>query len=116
MDLCPFIVSEGVAASSRAVWVCLKHPAWGKVGFVGVYGPNDPANRALLWTKLANSLDTSFNWLFVGDFNMIESPSNVIGGDGLILRGREARAWTNMVRKFNLVDLFEHTPGQLRLG
>lgn len=38
---------------------------------------------------------------------MFESPNDFIGGEERIVVGREARAWANLIRKFNLVDTFE---------
>lgn len=107
-DLVPFLVTEGVVNCLRAVWACLDHPTWGKIGFVAVYDPNESVIRSLLWDKLAAALNIDFKRLLPGDFNMIESPTDHIGGDGQIIRGREARAWKNLARKLNLTDTFIH--------
>lgn len=114
-DFLPFLESEGMVPSLHAVWATFVHPTWGRLGFVGLYGPNDPAGRISLWDELSSSLDTSCRWLFFGDFNMIEFTHDQVGGDGQIMRGHEARAWANFVRTFNLVDSHAFQPGHLRL-
>lgn len=116
LDLHPFLVSEGSVPCQRAVWACLNHPTWGKLGFVGLYGPNDPAGRIALWSELSATLDLSYRWLFLGDFNMIELAADHVGGDGQVIRGREARAWANLVRTFNLIDTYVFQPGHLRFS
>lgn len=102
LDFLPFLSSEGMVTSQSAMWACFDHPTWGKLGFVGLYGPNDPAGRISLWAELSPTLDKSYRWVFSGDFNMIELPNDHIGGDGHIIRGREGRTWANLVRTFNL--------------
>lgn len=62
-DHLSFLVSEGTVPSNRAAWLCFVHPIWGKIGFAGVYGPNDPVGRAALWTELSTSLDIGFHVL-----------------------------------------------------
>lgn len=116
MDLITFICAEGITDCHRAVWVCLDHPAWGKIGFAGIYGPNDRVHRAALWNSLSATLDPGFRWHLVGDFNMIKAHCDHVGSTGKIIYGREARAWTNMARKFNLMDTFEQRVGHLRFS
>lgn len=116
MDLIPFKTAEGMVASHRAVWACFDHPAWGKLGFFGIYGPNESAGRTGLWSELGTTLDSTYNWMFLGDFNMIELHSDQVGGDGHIIRGREARAWTNLTRTFNLTDSYQRRPGHLKFS
>lgn len=33
--------SEGMSICKRAVWICISHPKWGRLGLVGIYSPND---------------------------------------------------------------------------
>lgn len=98
------------------MWVCLDHPAWGKIGIAGIYRPNNPLNRATLWNSLSASLDSQFRWHLVGNFNMIELHSDHVDSEGKIIYGREARAWANLVRKFNLIDTFEQHEGHVRFS
>lgn len=42
------------------------------VGVKKIYALNDYRERALLWEWLSNNLPNS-NWIFMGDFNMIEN-------------------------------------------
>lgn len=71
---------EGVESGGRAAWAGLIHPAWGRLGFVGIYGPNEMAGRISLWTTLVQELDPTFHWILVGDFNMIVSERDQLGG------------------------------------
>lgn len=112
-ELVPFLITEGIASSQRAVWACLDHPTWGKIGFTSIYGPNDGASQTALWNELALVLDPAFKWLLMGDFNMVEAASDLLGGDGGPIWGREARAWSNLVCKCSLLDSFQARAGHL---
>lgn len=70
----------------------------------------------MLWSELAASLDTNFHWLLIGDFNMVEYHADHVGGEGQIIRGREARAWKNLAKKYNLTDTFTPREGHLRFS
>lgn len=104
----PFLTAEGILVSNRAVWACLVHPTWGRLGLIGLYGPNDSVSRSELWNELAASLDTSCNWILMGDINMIENCCDQLGGEGNPTRGREAQAWANLMRRCDLGDTFKH--------
>lgn len=115
-NLVQFIHSEGISACNRAVWICLVHPRWGRLGLLGIYGPNDSAARAELWRSLFFELDSSFLWVTLGDFNMLESPSDQLGGTEGRLAGREAGAWAQLARKLQLRDTFTPRRGHLRFS
>lgn len=70
----------------------------------------------MLWNELAAALDPTYKWLIMGDFNMVKKESDCLGGDGGPIRGREARAWTNLVRKCQLLDTFQARDGQLQFS
>lgn len=57
-------------------------------GFVGVYGPNEVDGRVNLWRSLRTSLDSSYRWALMGDFNMIEDGADQWGGTGGPISGR----------------------------
>lgn len=80
-ELAQFISLEGIFVCNRAVWIGMTHPRWGRIGLVGIYGPNDTVGRANLWRSLLSSLDTSYRWILMGDFNMIEDDADQWGGN-----------------------------------
>lgn len=96
-DLLPFVTSRGIIGSQRAAWACLEHPTWGRIGFAGIYSPNDGVGRTALWNELFGILQSAYRWLFLGDFNMVENAMDQLGGDGGPPRGREARARANLI-------------------
>lgn len=107
LDLKSFIIKEGTTPGGRAAWACLVHVmTWGRLGLVGVYGPNDSVDRIGLWSTLILTLDPTYHWILLGDLNMITSASDQRGGDGSVIRGREARLWEQLTRKFNFRDSF----------
>lgn len=105
-DLKGYITKEGTTACGRAAWACLVHPTWGRLGLVRVYGPNDSADRIGLWSTLILTLDTTYHWILMGDLNMITAASDQWGGDGSVIRGREAKLWEKLIRKLNIRDSF----------
>lgn len=116
MDLAPFINQEGITRCGRAVWICLDHPDWGRLGLLGVYGPNTSEERTALWGALVHILDDSYRWIMQGDFNMIDHPTAQWGGTGGVASGREGRAWAQLLRKFSLLDSFSPRRGHLQFS
>lgn len=112
-DLAPFIARQGITNCGRAVWVCIDHPEWGRMGFTGIYGPNDTDGRISLWAELTATLDVSFKWFLCGDFNMITNRCDQLGGEGSIVKGREARIWASLMRHLNVQDTFSPVRGSL---
>lgn len=106
LELAQFVTVEGTSVCNRAVWIGLNHPVWGRIGFVGIYGPNDAEGRINLWRSLNTLLDSSYRWALLGDFNMIEVASDQWGGIGSTISGRERRAWAQLCRHLSLVDSF----------
>lgn len=111
-----YITKEGFLPRGRAAWVCLDHPVWGRLGFVGIYGPNEYEGCIILWSELASELDPAYNWTLMGDFNMITNINDQKGGDGSALCGREARMWARLIRKFKLRDSFHPVENTLRFS
>lgn len=67
LDFLPFITKEGRVDCGRAALAFIDHPAWGRLGFVGLYGPNDSDSRTVLWTELTQTLDPTYSWSLLDD-------------------------------------------------
>lgn len=52
----------------------------------------------------------------MGDFNMITNTRDQLGGVGSVIRGREARVWARVIRKFKLMDSFHPEGNSLRFS
>lgn len=55
------ITTEGISICNRVAWICLIHPQWGRLGLVGIYGPNDTRDRTALWRSLFFNLMDTFS-------------------------------------------------------
>lgn len=67
----------------------------------------------MMWHELSSCIDSSFRWIVGGDFNMIESGHDQVGGQCTTLGGRERRAWQHLARHLQLEDTFRPRPGHL---
>lgn len=113
LDPSPFISQEGISQCGRVVWICINHPIWGRLGMVGVYGPNSGEGQAALWKNLLHALDASYRWIMMGDYNMIDSQNSHWEGTGNNISGREGGAWQQLLQKFLLGDTFAQCRGHL---
>mgnify|MGYP002774994443 FL=1 len=74
-------------------------------GLVNIYAPNQASNRAIFWDTMAEKLpDCVTNWIVCGDFNMLEQPSDRVGGSNSTIHGRELAAWERLVFKTRILD------------
>lgn len=89
LELTPFITQGGITCCGRAMWICIIHPVWGRMGMAGVYGLNSGEDRAALWNNLFHSLGTSYRWIMMGDYNMTDLQNSQWGGSGSMVSGRE---------------------------
>lgn len=110
----PYVIKKGIVAFGRAAWAHLDHPKLGKIGVVVVYAPNEPLNRASLWSELVDSLDMRRRWIMAGDLNMVEDILDRKGGSGKVVCGREKGAWKRLIRKFCLEDSNVYKVGHLK--
>ena len=77
-----------VVVPGRAQFVTMQyHDAL--VGFLNVYAPNHASARAEFWAHLVAALPSVDSWCIGGDFNMLESPEDRIGGSHVTVHGRE---------------------------
>lgn len=117
-DLCAFIKKEGALPGGRAAWACVDHPAWGRLGLVGVYGPDENEGRCfMVCTNLNwNLISHITGFSYMGDLNMTTTISDQRGGVGSFIGGREAGMWARMIHKFNLLDTFYPEGNSLRFS
>ena len=50
------------------------------IGFLNVYALDSAVGRIRLWNMLLQDLPLAQHWCMCGDWNMIESPSDRLGG------------------------------------
>lgn len=114
--LSTLITAHGIVCDGRAIWICFESEKFGRMGFLGIYAPNSSSERASMWRELTSCIDSSFHWIVGGDFNMIESNQDQIGGNCTTIAGSERRAWQHFARHLLLEDTFCARPGHLRFS
>jgi hypothetical protein len=92
-NLSQFKLNKGMIESQRAVWITHDHPRMGKIGLLGIYAANSTADQELLWQEIKDSIENSYKWIFLGNFNMIDAASNCKGGAIKLVIGAEKLAW-----------------------
>lgn len=70
--LIPFIESHGVLLSSRVQFITFRFLASITIGVVNLYGYNQPLARTQMWNSLAQTTLPQAEWLWGGDWNMVE--------------------------------------------
>lgn len=90
--LTPYISASGTLSGGGAIWIQFENDRLGRMGFVGIYAPNSSSERCVLWQDLFLTLDPRFQWIFGGDFNMIENLGDQCGRPSSIIAGSERRA------------------------
>ena len=99
------IIDKVFLQGGRAQFIVLKILGK-KVGFLNVYAPNSTRGRAQFWCQLCNYLPVMDHWCIVGDFNMLEDPSDRMGGSTITISGAELAEWEKLCFKFSLQDLW----------
>ena len=61
---------------NRAEYIVLQGLPSGNLGILNTNAPNDTAQTTQLWEKMITSLPSSCHWIFLGDFNFVESRSD----------------------------------------
>ena len=83
-----FIVDEGFLQRGCAQFIVFK--LLGKeVGFFNVYASNSTMGRAHFLCQLWTNLPVMDHWCIAGDFNMLEDPSDHMGGSTITISGAE---------------------------
>lgn len=76
-----------------------------QVSIVLIYAPSAfPRDQNFLWHQL-KALLLDGQWIFMGNFNMIEDPMDSSGTSPLIF-GSQLETWRMLETRFNLVDAF----------
>lgn len=65
------ILDAGVDSENSYLWVVVATET-GKLGVADVYTLHSPSERARIWRRMIEELDTSFPWIIGGDFNFVE--------------------------------------------
>jgi hypothetical protein len=76
----------------------------GPIHIGSVYAPAERGRRVRFWRWL-HSQTLEGNWVFAGDFNMLEFYDDSIGGSSVI-QGAEERSWKHIVDDLDLVDFY----------
>ena len=102
------IVDKGFLQGGRAQFIVLKILEK-KVGFLNVYAPNSATGRAQFWCQLWNDLPVMDHWCIVGDFNLLEVPSDRMGGSIVTISGTELADYAlNLIcRIYGLYNLLQ---------
>jgi hypothetical protein len=87
----------------QAAWVQLSSSE-GDFGIVSIYAPQSSREKALLWHVLKTQLPSE-DWIFYGDFNMIEYAEDSTGLSNLV-QGRELTSWRLLKNHFDMADAF----------
>ena len=66
------------------------------VGILNVYVPNHAYACAKFWARLATSLPSVDSWCAGGDFNMLESLEDRIGGSHITIHESELIDWEQL--------------------
>ncbi|XP_059067540.1 uncharacterized protein LOC131858343 [Cryptomeria japonica] len=97
----PLITNHGVSPCQRVVWFTMNINNT-HMGFCSIYAPNDPKKRIALWDWLITLPDIP--WFFGGDFNMVESQTNKVGGNPFRWKDSENMHWSKFISSKNLFD------------
>ena len=80
----------------------------GILGILNVYAPNHASARAEFWSRIASSLLRANCWCMGGDFNMLESLDDRVGGSQTSVHDRELAAWELLCMTMRILDAWSH--------
>jgi hypothetical protein len=89
---------------------------------INIYAPNQASAHAQFWDTLVPVLSESIeHWIIGGDFNMLEVPTDRVGGNTITVHVRELVAWERLVFKLQILDAkytshFSRTSGSLQFS
>ena len=70
------------------------------IGFLNIYAPNSASGRIRFWNMLLQDLPMAQHWCMCGDWNMIESPIDRLGGSSITISGSQLREWEKLMFKY----------------
>lgn len=65
------VVASGMDEENAFIWAKLDMAA-AEIGIVNAYAPHSPEERALVWQRMQDTLESGVPWLLAGDFNFVE--------------------------------------------
>ena len=74
------------------------------IGILNVYAPNHASARAEFWARLAAALLSVDSWCVGGDFNILESPEDRLGGHHVTIHESELAAWERLCMTLRISD------------
>ncbi|CAM6129539.1 unnamed protein product [Calypogeia fissa] len=107
--LAPFgtnVIASGAKGDGSFAWMTISTNQ-GPLSIGSVYAPTGNGGRAHrkeLWEWMRIHLPQA-NWIFCGDFNMVEHPDDSVGPYAL-LHGNESRKWARFLDQGDLVDSY----------
>ena len=101
------IVDRRIIVPGRAQYVTLRMHGE-HVGVLNVYAPNHASARADFWTQITDALPEVDHWCVGGDFNMLEDPSDRMGGSHVTVQGSELAAWERLCMTLQITDVWQH--------
>ena len=105
----PYIIRKEVIVSGRAQYMILEKDnlTW---GLLNIYAPNQPSAHALFWETVTIALPNSIDhWIVGGDFNMLETPLDRVGGSSTSIHRRELATWERLIFQTRILDAW-HLP------
>jgi hypothetical protein len=97
------VLAQGHKGDGTFAWVRIQ-TVKGPLNIGSIYSPAERGRRCRFWRWL-HSLIIEDNWLFYGDFNMLEFHDDSLGQSS-VLHGSEERAWKCIVDDLDLLDLY----------
>lgn len=100
------VKSTGHSRSGRAQWIRLSSIPGGDISILNVYAPNSSQSRRALWDELASVLPQDCRCILLGNWNVVESPSDKSNIDGRILSGVEKISFHELLASLEVSDSF----------
>lgn len=95
----------------RVVWNKLEGIEGGNISITYIYAPNILTGRRHLWHIMVDALPKDCEWIFGGDFNMIERPQDKSNDCGRGISDPEIFTWNELLNAFRIKDTFVHQGG-----
>ncbi|KAG0571612.1 hypothetical protein KC19_VG027100 [Ceratodon purpureus] len=104
------IKDSSIIVPGQAQFLTLQLASGEILGLINVYAYSTSPERATLWEAINAAPLLPANWIIAGDFNMIETLDDKLGGsDQTKMYALQAEAWNRTLLKFALGDSFHMT-------